>query len=393
MKTIIIDGIIGWETYPRGIRNQLDSAKGEDIEIQISSPGGFVWDGLEIFNIIRDYKKKHKSAKTKSRLMGLAASMASYITLSTDEVEIEENAVFMIHNARAFEAGDQNTLRKMADILEGLSNLLAKEYSKKSGISEKEIKSMMNNETFFFSDEIVNNGFADRVLKSENKIEKQVALATAKLSIENCFETMKKSEKIKNDFEKAAAFLNIDNFDNQNIVDDDTVNNSTIENTQSKHQTEITASTAKKNDDQNNQINIGGVKHMTLKEFKASHPDLYSQIYKNGITAGIEKENKRVTSFVQAMAVLPEAKEIYIKAIEEKKGINDPSIQASVISLMKAKKTVANSTDENLDDVDTEKKKVDKATDGEKNDDDFESIDEAQNVLRDFYNIDTKEVN
>ena len=399
MKIIIIDGVIGWETYPRGIRNQLDSAKGEDIEVQISSPGGFVWDGIEIFNLLRNYK-----GNITTKLMGLAASMASYIALAGKKVIIESNAVFMIHNARGFDFGDQNQMRKTADLLEGISKLLAKEYEKKSGKSEKEIKKLMDSESFFFGEEIVKEGFADEIIQSnskDDKADKQTALAHAKLNIENCFSSMRESNKINTDFEKVAAFLNINNFDCHNKNNNETVKNSNIDTEISNKKTEKTA-LLQNNDNENinNPVDIiaqdkkiinGGVKIMTLQEIKAQFPDIYNQIFKSGIKAGIEKENKRVSSFVQAMAVLPEAKEIYIKAIDEKKGINDPSVQAAVISLMKAGKTVKNSTDENLEDVETTEKNLPKTDDGNDGNDGNETVEDLQNLIRTHNNIETKE--
>ena len=71
MKVIPISGVIGWDIYPKDIRAMLEAAAGEEVEIQISSPGGFVFEGLEMFNLIRRYA----GAKT-TFIMGEASSMA-----------------------------------------------------------------------------------------------------------------------------------------------------------------------------------------------------------------------------------------------------------------------------------------------------------------------------
>src|SRR5690606_25812104 len=100
--------------------------------------------------------KNYKGKKT-AKIIGLAASMASYIPLAADKVIIEENAVYMIHNVWSVSAGDHNEMRKNADVLEGLTGLLADAYSKKTKIDKKDILKMMNNETWVFGSEIIEN--------------------------------------------------------------------------------------------------------------------------------------------------------------------------------------------------------------------------------------------
>ncbi len=58
MKKINISGEIGWNCVSENIRNEIIQAGGEDIEFNIASPGGFVYEGIEIFNMIRDYKRQ-----------------------------------------------------------------------------------------------------------------------------------------------------------------------------------------------------------------------------------------------------------------------------------------------------------------------------------------------
>lgn len=138
--------------------------------------------------------------------------------------------------------------------------------------------------------------------------------------------------------------------------------------------------------------NNGG-QFMTLEEFKIQNPEIYNQVFESGITAGIAQELKRCTSYVEAMAILPEAKEIYIKAIKEQKDYNDPSINASVMSLMKAQKTIDDSASDNATDIKTEKIEVDPAgkVDGEITTD--KDLKATQDLIRVHHQINTQEVN
>ena len=202
MKTIVISGEIGWDVWPEDVRREFNNAGGEDVELHISSPGGYVYDGIEIFNIVKNY-----SGKVTAKLVGLAASMASYIPMAANKVVAESNAVFMIHNASAFAGGDHNDLRHKADILEGFTNLLAKQYVAKTGKSLKEIRDLMDTESWFFGSEIEEAGFADQTVNIENAEDKTAAVMTAKATFKNLSAKMKRQEERKGDVEKIAALL------------------------------------------------------------------------------------------------------------------------------------------------------------------------------------------
>lgn len=203
MKVLAISGIIGIHVAPYEVRSFLDEAKGADVRFDIGSPGGFVMPGLEIFNLIRDYK-----GKTEVRLMGLAASMASYIALAADKRTAHDNAVYMIHNVLGVSVGDHRELRATADNFEKLTNLLAREYAKVTGRSINDMRDMMDKETFLFGPEIAENGFVHEIIKTDKEENRDEAVAVAKSQLDDCIAQMKAHEKAASDFTQAAAYLN-----------------------------------------------------------------------------------------------------------------------------------------------------------------------------------------
>jgi ATP-dependent protease ClpP protease subunit len=62
------------------------------INLHIHSPGGDVFDGIAIYNLLN----KHP-AKVTVHIDGLAASMASVIAMAGDRIVMPENALMMIH--------------------------------------------------------------------------------------------------------------------------------------------------------------------------------------------------------------------------------------------------------------------------------------------------------
>lgn len=199
---VSIDGVIGWDVEAKDVSEKLKSFNNAPVTIEISSPGGFVFEGLHIFNLIKNYK-----GETTTRLMGISASMASYIALAADNVTAEDNAIFMIHNARGVAFGDQNDMRKTADLIDRISGMLAQAYVAKTGKSEKEVREMMDTETFLFGNEMKKAGFVDEIIKTEKKSDKKAALDLAQAMIKDCTAKMKESENGKKDIEQLAAMI------------------------------------------------------------------------------------------------------------------------------------------------------------------------------------------
>ena len=201
MTIIKIDGEIGWTTTARDVQWELSRANG-DITVEISSPGGSVFQGIEIFNALKKYDKGEVTVVITS----LAASIASYIALAGDVIKANDNAVYMIHNASVFAWGDHNELRKKADIVAGLSKIISKKYGSATGKKESEIFKMMDDETFFYGEDMVEAGFVDELVETEDEKDEEGAKALASEAFKSCFKETNQRYKDE-DFQEAAALL------------------------------------------------------------------------------------------------------------------------------------------------------------------------------------------
>lgn len=182
MDEIVIDGVIGgWEVDSKEIIYQLGKMRG-DVLVLLNSIGGSVIHGVSIFNAFKAYDK----GLITIRITGVAASIASYIALSGDKVEAYDNTTYMIHNASLPVMGDYRALRKGADISEGLTSIIAKAYISKSGKTEKEVRALMDAETFYYGAEMLDAGFVDSIISTENNTNKAEALSVALESLKAC---------------------------------------------------------------------------------------------------------------------------------------------------------------------------------------------------------------
>lgn len=132
--------------------------KGKDIYLHINCVGGEVFDGMAIYNTLKKYK-----GKVVAYVEGIAASMGSVIPLAADEIIMSENSLYMIHNAWGGAMGEAKDMRKTATLLDKLSSEIANIYSKKTNLPLSQIEEMMDEETWFNSEEALQYGFIDRI--------------------------------------------------------------------------------------------------------------------------------------------------------------------------------------------------------------------------------------
>jgi len=241
MKQIVLSGIIGWDATANDLRVGLGQANGEDVELVISSPGGLVSDALEMFNLVRNYP-----GKTTARLSGFAMSAASYIPLAADRIVAEDNAVYMIHNVQGGVFGDHNDILRYGEFLSGLSGLISRAYAKKTGLDLGKISQMMDAETYFFGQEMVDSGFVDELIDSGSSDNPEDSKVSARASFGACMAKLSSDREVmKNDLTKAAALAGV-----------------TI-----KPRAQAKAEPADK-----------GAKGMTLEQLKKEHPELVAAI-------------------------------------------------------------------------------------------------------------------
>jgi len=140
----------------KAFSDALQSVGPGPLVVEINSPGGNVWDGLAIYNMLRG-----RNAQVTTRVVGIAASIASIIALAGDTVEIADAALFMIHDPSGMVAGTADDMRKMAGALDQHAEVLAGIYSKRTGKPVAQIRAAMTAETWFTAQEAVAFGLAD----------------------------------------------------------------------------------------------------------------------------------------------------------------------------------------------------------------------------------------
>lgn len=155
---------IGADFFGLGITAQqvsdaIDAAGSYDrITCRINSPGGDLFEAMAIGNLL-----KSKGKPICMIVDGLAASAASILCMSGDQVQMGEGSMMMIHNAMMMAAGNADEMRKCAEVLDTVSASAADVYVAKTGMDKKAVQKMMDNETWMSAQECIDMGFADKI--------------------------------------------------------------------------------------------------------------------------------------------------------------------------------------------------------------------------------------
>lgn len=189
--------VIVSETSEKFIRDRLSELEGvSELEIHISSRGGYVSTGLAVYSQIKAFECPKKTAY----IDGIAASIATVIAMAADEVVMNESGLMMIHNPWAQASGNAEQHRKLADDLDIMASAAVNAYlgHAKGKISEEKLRELMGKESWLTADRCMEYGLCDTIIDSPdsmmrmgadsaascrmNRLEEQVARLSAEIA-------------------------------------------------------------------------------------------------------------------------------------------------------------------------------------------------------------------
>ncbi|MFH5927072.1 head maturation protease, ClpP-related [Roseomonas xinghualingensis] len=154
----------------------LRSIGERDVEVHLNSPGGDMFEGIAIYNMLREHP-----AKVTVKVLGLAASAASIVAMAGDEIQIGAASFLMIHNCWVMAVGNRFDMKETAEWLEPFDKAMADVYAARSGQDRAKVEEWMaaggGDGTYFSGSQAVDLGFADAVLSADAMTESPEARA------------------------------------------------------------------------------------------------------------------------------------------------------------------------------------------------------------------------
>lgn len=146
----------GWDAAsPDMLAEGLEDAAGDDVVIEINSPGGVCVYGYEMYTAIMNYE-----GRVTVHVIS-AMSAATLLVCAADEALISDTGIFMIHNTQSYAEGDYRDLQMEADALREFNAGIINAYVRKTGKSREEIQSLMDNSSYMSPQTAIEQGFID----------------------------------------------------------------------------------------------------------------------------------------------------------------------------------------------------------------------------------------
>lgn len=289
------------------ISKALQEANGDDVEIYVNSQGGSVYDGYEIYNLLREY-----SGNVTFKIVGLAASAASFVCMA-GKCLMSPLAQMMIHNSSTSADGPHQTMDSTSNMLQITDHTIAQAYVIKSGKSEDEIRNIMENETWLSANQCKELGLIDGLMFESNSNIEDIDPTPTIYNFVNDDSFMNSLIKCTSKDEvKKMVMENMNNFfeskDNQSIVEN-AIASTIVDN--------------KKENEQEDNV-------MDVNTLKNEHKDIYNQI----VDEATKAERDRIKS-IEDLA-LPGNEEIINKAKFET-GITAEAVAVEIIKNQKEK--------------------------------------------------------
>lgn len=182
---------VGEEITIGKVKNFLNSAKGEDIQFDISTLGGDLATAITIHDLIKTYP-----GKTVANIVGLTASAGTVIAIACDDVQMSDNSLFLIHNGWKEVTGNVYDFEKAVVDMRKTDSIMVKMYREKTNLPDDKIISLMKASDWLSPHEAQELGFIDRVTQSGMKIAASALIEGAQGQINNSL-LIKLKEKMK----------------------------------------------------------------------------------------------------------------------------------------------------------------------------------------------------
>lgn len=147
---------IGWQsTCPAKLEQALAEADGDDIVLEVNSPGGYCDYGFEMYTMLKEYP-----GNIEAHII-CAASAMTVVCCAADHCLISDAGMYMVHNTHGGGDGDYRDMLNIAECLEEYNESIINVYTRRTGKSRGELKDIMDHTTWMSPGKAIEEGFVD----------------------------------------------------------------------------------------------------------------------------------------------------------------------------------------------------------------------------------------
>lgn len=167
---LVLYGFVGETYFEQGFTSQevlnalAELGRDADVTVRMNSGGGYVHEGLAIYNALVAHK-----GKVTVQVDSIVASSASLIAMAGDHIVMKAGSLMMIHDPSGVTFGTAEDHEKTRVALDKMGEAFAGIYAERSGKDASSVRASMKEEIWLGADEAVAEGYADEAEAAKAK--------------------------------------------------------------------------------------------------------------------------------------------------------------------------------------------------------------------------------
>lgn len=256
-----IDDFVGYGNASfRSVKRRLKAAKGRKVRAVVNGYGGYVTDGVGIYNLLRSH------GEVETHIATWAFSADTIIAMAGQHRTMAENGFFMVHNPLGGAYGEAADMEHNAAILRMMEKQLIDIYARETGMDEAKVKEMMDAETWLSAQEALELGFVHELTPGamiENSFDPKIFRNITPPPFTNHQPTTNSTNMKMSFLNAIRSFFNTDSEADEATLEAEVKKHGSLENYRNSVRTEIEAEQKAKHDDELKAVQAAAKKHET----------------------------------------------------------------------------------------------------------------------------------
>jgi len=157
MAEYLRSDFLNWE-----VEDKVEHKKPVPVTLLINSPGGYVIPGLDMFDLIMEYRDKGWTINTK--VAGTAMSMAGVLLQAGETRTMTPRSTFMLHEVASYAEGKTSDIEDQLEFTKALQLHCSSVLAERSHLTVDEVDQLWKRRDIFLTaEQTLEKGFIDRI--------------------------------------------------------------------------------------------------------------------------------------------------------------------------------------------------------------------------------------
>ena len=168
--------------------SKLDEHKGKNLNLTLTSPGGFLFDGLSLYGALSDWQNDGGRLQVRAQGLVGSAAAAAYLAADIENRTMSDASMYFLHGTQAMTlmAGNKESIKKhseeLYEMMDSTDRNLVNILKDRTDIPHNNIDEWIDNQKFLNKEESIEFGIAvadstsQEINNVENKFDQKIEI-------------------------------------------------------------------------------------------------------------------------------------------------------------------------------------------------------------------------